>query len=384
MTKSSYSYVPSVWAGVGEKRSRGLRILPQSGGYYVHVTSRAVGQAFLFGQEEKRKFYSLMGQWAEFSGLGVLTHCLMDNHVHMLLWVPPRELLSHKEILKRLLRVWPQQRVEEWEAYYQAHSEDVQARLDDAVLERMGNLPEFMRVLKQSFSRWYNQKNDRRGALWDSRYRSVVVEANPLALMSVGAYIDLNPVRAGICEDPADYHWSGYGSACGGNLSSRRGLKELITLSRGFLPEAALSVRKHQLNKELHWQKIGSVLKEEQEQRASPQQWKEVQGAYRVWVYHKGTSHADNPYAKTKFRERKGFDPVKVVAEFEKMGQVPLSDVLSRKLRYFTRGVAVGSPQFLEELMHQYRGCFGPKRKVASRKAKGMSWAGLGIMRQVD
>ncbi len=101
------------------------------------------------------------------------------------------------------------------------------------MVERMGDLPEFMRVLKQTFTCWYNAKEGRKGTLWDARYRSVVVEGNPLALLSVAAYIDLNPVRAGLVVDPVESVWSGYGSACGGDSASRKGLDLLVRCSRG-------------------------------------------------------------------------------------------------------------------------------------------------------
>jgi REP element-mobilizing transposase RayT len=343
-----------------------------------------VGQAFLFGDEEKRKFRFLMRQWADFSGLSILTHCLMDNHFHLLLWVPPFVSLSHSDVVHRLQKVWPEKRIEEWEAFYQDQSDDRKLKMLEAVTERMSNLPEFMRVLKQSFSRWYNQRGDRRGTLWDSRYRSVVVEENPLALMSVGSYIDLNPVRAGICKDPASYVWSGFGQACQGDTRSQDGVVDLVRLSRGYLPLAAQQLRTRKLNKELHWNQVGSVLADEQSQRAAPKGWADAHNPYRIWLYAKGGSQADNPYAKEKFRKRKGFDPLKVVEEFEKCGQVPIAPLTSRKRRSFSRGVAMGSPGFLEALMQEFRSCFGENRKKASRKMKDAGPLGLGVLRQVD
>jgi REP element-mobilizing transposase RayT len=384
MKKNSHTHIPTIWSGLGDRRKRGLRILPKSGGYFVHVTSRAVGQAFLFGTDEKRKFQFLMRQWAEFSGLGILTHCLMDNHFHLLLWVPVCSELPHNEIVDRLKKVWPSDRVEEWMSFYDAQSGDRKKAMDQAIVDRMGNLPEFMRVLKQSFSRWYNRKEERKGALWDSRYRSVVVEANPLALLSVGAYIDLNPIRAGLCSDPMDYGWSGYGAACGGDPRSRQGLGNLIRLSRGQLPFPAVQVRTKQLSQQVHWSDVGKFLKEEETNRVSSVRWSDTQEAYRVWLYYKGESKCDLPYAKTKYKHRKGFDPVEVGKEFVKMGQVPVSKLLTRKWRYFTRGVAVGSPEFLEGLMNEFRSCFGDKRKTATRPMKGVAWLGMGVMRQVE
>ena len=71
--KRYWENMSTVWAGAGESRRRGLRILPKGQGYFVHVTSRIVGQAFFLGDLEKRVFVKMMRQWAAFSGLGVIT-----------------------------------------------------------------------------------------------------------------------------------------------------------------------------------------------------------------------------------------------------------------------------------------------------------------------
>jgi putative transposase len=362
----------TVWAGAGEKRKRGLRILPKGEGYFVHVTSRTVGQVFLFGDLEKRVFLRMMRQWADFSGLSVITHCLMDNHFHVLLWVPARVGLDHQGILSALEGVWPEEKVLAWEAYYQAQGQENRASMDMAVLERMANLPEFMRVLKQSFTCWYNRKNNRKGTLWDSRYRSVVVEGSPLALMSVAAYIDLNPLRAGMVEDPMSYAWSGYGAAMGGENLARKGLEALVRLSRGHLPHEALRVRHKQIaSGSAHWREIHPEMVKEQAKRAAPKNWQEVQAAYRLWLVHKGKAIEESGNT----AKRKGLDPVQVLAEYEQRGMVPISAQLQCRIRSFSRGIALGSDGYLEGLFQHYRSCFGSKRKQAGRRVKGMSAA---------
>jgi hypothetical protein len=379
----------TVWAGVGESRRRGLRILPKGQGYFVHVTSRIVGQEFLFGELEKRVFVRMMRQWTEFSGLGVITYCLMDNHFHLMLWVPGGISLDHNGVLSRLEGIWPEEKVVAWEECYKKQDSDTRQRMDEAVMERMADLPEFMRILKQSFTRWYNRKNDRTGTLWDSRYRSVVVEDSPLALMSVAAYIDLNPLRAGMVEDPMTYAWSGYGAAMGGNKIARKGLDALVCLARGHQPFAAINVRKKQLNqKKKNWREIAPEMAKEHSQRAAPKTWKDVQAAYRIWLMNKGEDRqgigevGNKKSGQVAKRKRKGLDPVRVIAEYEKQGVVPLGTCLQMRTRAFTRGVALGSTGFLEDLMAQYRSCFGPKRKKAARRIRSMG-EGVLAMRQV-
>ena len=383
VSKHSWENMSTVWAGVGNKRRRGLRILPKDQGYFVHVTSRTTGQEFLFGDLEKRMFVNMMRQWAEFSGLGVLTHCIMDNHFHAMLWVPSQVDVDHSEVLRRLEGIWPEEKVKAWEHYYTKQGRDTRQRMDEAVTDRMADLPEFMRILKQSFTRWYNRQNNRKGTLWDSRYRSVVVEDSPLALMSVAAYIDLNPFRAGIGEDPMSYAWSGYGAAMAGDKKARNGLDGLIRLARGHQPYAAQAVRKKQLNSQnSDWRQVGAELAQEYSKRAAPKNWKEVQAAYRIWLVNKGESQAKLQIAHKNLRERRGVDPVQVIAEYEAQGEIPLNQCLQLRTRAFTRGVAVGGAGFLEDLMLQFRSCFGPNRKKASRKVTSMGDT-LFAMRQV-
>ena len=65
----------------------------------------------------------------------------------------------------------------------------------------------FLRLVKQRFTQWYNKRQGRSGALWEDRFKSVLVEGAGPALSAMAVYIDLNPVRAGIVDDPADYRW---------------------------------------------------------------------------------------------------------------------------------------------------------------------------------
>jgi putative transposase len=70
-----------------------------------------------------------------------------------------------------------------------------------------------MKTLKQRFSVWYNRNHRRYGTLWADRFKSVLVEGSGNPLQTMAAYIDLNPVRAGIVEDPKEYRFSGYAEA---------------------------------------------------------------------------------------------------------------------------------------------------------------------------
>ena len=73
-----------------------------------------------------------------------------------------------------------------------------------------------MKELKERFSRWFNKRHGRRWTLWQERYRSILVEDGE-ALRTISAYLYLNPVRAGLVDDPKDYRWCGYTEAMGGS-----------------------------------------------------------------------------------------------------------------------------------------------------------------------
>ena len=58
----------------------------------------------------------------------------------------------------------------------------------------------------------FNRRRRVRGAVWQSRYKAKLIE-DQVYFDQLLAYIHLNPVRAGIVEDPAQYRWSGHREA---------------------------------------------------------------------------------------------------------------------------------------------------------------------------
>ncbi len=81
-----------------------------------------------------------------------------------------------------------------------------------------------MKTLKQRFTQWFNTRVNRRGTLWENRYKSVLLEGrgDPLKIMAL--YVDLTPVREGLAKDPKNYRWCGYGEATSGSQIARKGL----------------------------------------------------------------------------------------------------------------------------------------------------------------
>lgn len=71
-------------------------------------------------------------------------------------------------------------------------------------------LPLMMQAVGRSYVRYFNDLQRRTGTLWEGRYRSTLIETGRY-LLACMAYIDLNPVRAGIVAEPLDYAWSSHG-----------------------------------------------------------------------------------------------------------------------------------------------------------------------------
>lgn len=64
-----------------------------------------------------------------------------------------------------------------------------------------------MQRLGRRYVRWFNDRHQRSGTLWEGRYRSTVL-APAAYLLACYAYVELNPLRAGLVSDPALYPWS--------------------------------------------------------------------------------------------------------------------------------------------------------------------------------
>ncbi|MEA3249228.1 MAG: transposase [Patescibacteria group bacterium] len=70
-------------------------------------------------------------------------------------------------------------------------------------------LPKLMQCLNHGYSMKHRKKYSREGPLWQGRYKCVQI-TDESQLLTCGAYIELNPVRAGLVANPEDYRWSSY------------------------------------------------------------------------------------------------------------------------------------------------------------------------------
>ena len=335
-----------------------------------HVVSRVVDRRFVLGTEEKEKFRTLMRMLENFTGCRAVSYCLMDNHFHLLLEVPPMPEggISDEELLKRLSAIYgeafvavvAQELADARAAIYTSESgmDEAVAAIHKRFTYRMHDLGEFMKGLLQRFSQWFNRAHSRSGTLWEDRFKSVIVE-DGVAARTMAAYIDLNPVRAGMVKDPAEYRWSTYGEAVGGGnkgngKKAREGLVRAFFCDQGVGYDAGKWAEVSRLYRRMMGLAIGRKAGRAEIQRRS-------QAAATVT---KNTAELlegeDNETA---------------------LKDLGMAKMLQCRIRYFTAGAVIGSKEFVNEAFASARDRFGPKRKDGARSmrgsgsgAKGMLW----------
>ena len=334
---------------------------------FYHVISRVVDRRFAFGREEKEKFRALMRLQEKFTGCRVVSYCLMCNHFHLLLEVPPMPPggISDDALLKRLAAIYSEPFVigvakelaDAKEAVYSNESgpEEALTAIRKRFTYRMQDLGEFMKGLLQRFTQWFNRVHSRTGRLWEDRFKSVIVE-DGVAAKTISAYIDLNPVRAGMVKDPADYRWSSYGEAIGGGSkgngkTARAGLVRALRAHQGIGADSDL------------W--TSGVSKE-----------------YRILLMAgavgKSAERVERDGKSITKTLRKGVS--KEEAEREKDGEIPLGKLLRCRIRYFSDGAVIGTRSFVDEAFMKSRERFGPKRKTGARRLKGDSEPASGVL----
>lgn len=200
-----------------------------------HVVSRLIERRYLLDDEGKETFLKMVRAYEDLLGVEVLTFCIISNHFHLLVRVlhrPDGFDVPLETVVARLERALGEEamilvrgQLEFWE---RSGMESAIEEWRRKQIARRFSLSEFVKCVKLRFSRWYNRKSGRKGPLRESRFTSVIVEEEERALRTMAAYIDLNPVRAGIVSDPADYRWCGYAEAMADKALARRGLVRII------------------------------------------------------------------------------------------------------------------------------------------------------------
>ena len=307
-----------------------------------HVVSRTSCGRFLFEEREMEAFRQMMWKQAAFCGLQIIAYCVMSNHFHILVRVPQRRDVPDAELLRRYAAFYEGAKLapntlspDELAATFQAGGPAADAARTK-VLRRFFDLSIFLRELKQRFGIWYNKTHRNKGTIWADRFKSAVVENEASALSTCAAYIDLNPVRAEMVEDPADYRFCTYGEATGGSRRAREALK------RAF---------------------------------AGRKRWME---AYRLILFGKGYGAKG---ARGKDHGKISSERLKAV--IKKGGNVSLQEALRCRWRFFAEGCVIGRRTFIEEAFRNQRHFFPARRKLLSTRLKGSDWSDLSTYRRV-
>ena len=332
-----------------------------------HCISRVVDKRFVFGERECEAFRMFMRMYENFSGCRVLSYCLMSNHFHLLLEVPPMVDggLDDEGLLRRLSALYSDGFLAEVakelaEARKTGHvdgGEDRVAEIHARFTYRMHDLSEFMKGLLIRFTRWFNRRHERTGTLWEERFKSVIVEGGTAA-RTIAAYIDLNPVRAGMVEDPADYRWSSYGEAVGGGRKGN-GKKSREGLVRAWLCDQGVGFE--------------------------AEKWVEVSRLYRRMM---GFSLERNPgradVAGARCKAGQSALNTGELPESEDnetiLKDLGMAKMLRCRVRYFTDGAVIGSKEFVNEAFAGARERFGPERKDGARKLRGDATPANGLL----
>ena len=254
------------------KMARKNRITVPDGVY--HVTARVAHGAMLLRDDAvKDRIFGWMRDIAHFSGVEIYAFCIMDNHLHLLVHVPrvperywldsgeepaayafgmrPPEcrapiwaptgdtppasegdcphvepsarppvgfLIPDDEMAARLSSLYGPTMARSMAAHWaRMRSIGCSAAVEEEksrYCRRMYNLSQFVKTLAERVAQRYNEEFGHRGCLWQGRFYSGVVENVGEVLAIVAAYIDYNPVKAGIATSPSAWRWSSFGLAC--------------------------------------------------------------------------------------------------------------------------------------------------------------------------
>ncbi|MBS3779209.1 MAG: hypothetical protein KGY41_02320, partial [Desulfovermiculus sp.] len=234
---------------------------------------------------------------------------LMGNHFHLVVRMHPEDEVSDEEIMKR------------YKEYYGDDKYLAKEQVDE-VRKRLCNLAAYVKDIKQGFTRYYNKKYNRRGYFWGDRFKSMIVE-DGRTLVNLLAYVDLNPIRAGIVKRPEDYKW------CSLGYHIQAGNKgDLLSVDFG--------------------------MKEWNEHKP-----KEMVRKYREFVYETGAADVGR-WAVVggqweEGRGKRGIDQKIVDKERKKKYKVRRVDRFMYRTRYFSDAGIIGSKEFVGEVFDQVK-----------------------------
>jgi REP element-mobilizing transposase RayT len=186
------------------------QLMPVGASGAYHCVQRCVRRAFLCGIDDYTgRSFEHRKQWLEERihlvagsfAVSIHAYAVMSNHLHLVVQVDPShaERWSDADVTERWLRLFPPRDT----------SDEARARKSESILAnthrlaiiraRLGNLSWFMRCLAEPIARRANREDGCRGRFWEGRFKSQLL-CDERALLAAMAYVDLNPIRAGIAK----------------------------------------------------------------------------------------------------------------------------------------------------------------------------------------
>ena len=178
---------------------------PRNDGVYLHVYNRTVTLGHLdfpFSKDEKHMLRFIAEKFLIKYNIELISLVVMGNHFHMLIYCPPHKM-KQEDACKSFNKLHEKKFVKP-------------IPLEDkriiSIVENSNNISEYMREVQGEFSKWFNRSRPykRKGSLWEARFKSQLIESD-VYLWGCMKYLEMNPVRAGITENPEEYSFSSYG-----------------------------------------------------------------------------------------------------------------------------------------------------------------------------
>ena len=186
---------------------------------YYHCICRCVRRAFLCGRDHySGQDYEHRRQWVverlamlvDVFAIDLCAYAVMSNHYHVVLRVDRdrAESWTQREVAEHWMRLFSGPLlVQRWLRDETGEAETLKAlEIVEAWRSRLYDLGWFMRCLNEHLARRANEEDGCKGRFWEGRYKSQAL-LDEKALLSCMAYVDLNPVRAGMAATPetSDY-----------------------------------------------------------------------------------------------------------------------------------------------------------------------------------
>jgi REP element-mobilizing transposase RayT len=184
---------------------------------YYHLVSRCVRRTFLCGVDHQSgRSYEHRRQWIEeririlasILSIEICSYAVMSNHLHLVVKLAPQEAeyWSDTEVLTRKTSLYKGPLVAQKEIANKpldAAEAIMLSRFVATYRERLADLSWFMKCLNEPIARQANKDDECTGHFWEARYKSQALLTEE-AVLSCMAYVDLNPIRAKLCQTPEE------------------------------------------------------------------------------------------------------------------------------------------------------------------------------------